>query len=285
MKEFKDVQCLGTEQSFGVFGSIGELHNYITTKEINEAFAKINASLESRISGYRGTKFTMTESFEEACDLLFGGWKKGAEELSAKTEEFFKGSVVSAQSAQNKRKTIYDVAGYQVSVPRYLQGVPTSMVRTMNVPVKDKIVTINKVMGYRGDVRAETILNESAKALAIVKRLEDMGYRVNLNVVNLSRDYGNNMLGLKVKIKSASERLNISKLAFPMCHPSMMRRVIFAFKEIFPHTKTSFCIGYGASEMEIKYFAEMCKGEYVLPPFIDESVVTAKELNIEQFKV
>lgn len=283
MQEFRGIRCKDTTQDYGVFNSISELHQYITKTKVNETFTRYDR--QSRYTNMNFKIFSMTNDFEEACSLLVKGWDKGAKELDQKVEGYFKGSKVTSQSQQTKRKTIYDVAGYQVSVPRYLNGVPDSMVRTKMIPVKNKILTINKIMGYRADVKPQTILDESAKALAIVKRLEDMGYRVNMNVVNLSQGCSRNMLGLKVRIKNANERLNISKLAFTMCHPGMMRRIIFGFKEVFPGVSEDFGPGYGASTYELKHFSEMCKGEYVIPPFIDNSIMNAKELNIESFKV
>lgn len=286
MQEFRNIKCDGTIQDYGVFNNISELHQYITENPANETFTRYER--QSRYTHREFVIFSRTKSFEEACSLLVKGWDQGAKELDQKVEAYFKGSKVTSQSQQIKRKTIYDVAGYQVSVPRYLNGVPDSMVRTKMIPVKNKILTINKIMGYRADVNPQTILDESAKALAIVKRLEDMGYRVNVNIVNLSKGYSRiepNMLGLKVRVKNANERLNISKLAFTMCHPGMMRRIIFGFKEVFPGVTSDFGPGYGASIYDIKRFSKMCKGEYVITPFIDSSILDAKELNIEQFKV
>lgn len=282
MQEFRNVKCNHTIQDYGVFNSISDLNQYINETTANDTFTRYNR--QSRYTDASFREFSLSANFEEACSLLVKGWDKGSKDLDQKVEAYFKGSKVVSQSQQNKRKTVYDVAGYQVSVPRYLNGVPDNMVWTKIIPVKNKVITINKVMGYRAGITTQTIMEESAKALAIVKRLENMGYRVNLNVVNLSQD-NCDMLGMKVKIKGAGERLNISKVAFPMCHPGMMRRIIFGFKEVFPGVRIGFGPGYGASTYEIKYFAEMCKGEYVIPPFIDKSIVDAKELNIEQFKV
>lgn len=282
MQEYRWVRYNRDIQNYGVFNSISELHQYITEGTANETFTRYDR--QSRYTDFSFKEFSMTDSFEEACDLLLKGWSEGAKELDQKVEACFKGSKIASQSQQNKRKTIYDVAGYQVSVPRYLNGVPDSMIRTKVTPIKNKVITVNKVMGYRGHVSAQTIMDESVKALAIVKRLEDMGYRINLNVVNMSEKFGTT-IGLKVRIKNANERLNISKIAFPMCHPGMMRRIIFGFKEVFPGVPEGFGAGYGASIYEIEDFSNMCKGEYVIPPYIDESIVKAKELNLEQFKV
>lgn len=284
MQEFRKVHHVADIfQEYMVFSNISELHKYVNETPANKTFEIYER--QSRYTDGYYQAFALTSDFDEACSLLKNGWDEGAKDLDQKVESYFKGAKIASQSQQTKRKSVYDVAGYQVSVPRYLNGVPNSMVRTQMVPVKNKIITINKVMGYTGDITTEKIMNESAKALAIIKRIEDMGYRVNLNVVNLSYDHYQSMVGLKVRIKNANERLNISKVAFPMCHPGMMRRIIFGFKEVFPDVSSTFGRSYGQSSSSIRDFSNMCKGEYVIPPFISESIVNAKELNIEQFKV
>ena len=82
-----------------------------------------------------------------------------------------------------KSKNMLSVAGYQAIVPLYLQSVPNNMVNKKMVPVKQKVITLNKSIDYNGGVSAEQIIEESIKAMQIVKKLEAQGYRVNLNIV------------------------------------------------------------------------------------------------------
>ena len=80
--------------------------------------------------------------------------------------------------------------------------------------------------------------------MQIVKRLESQGYRCNLNIV-LGVFKGTRRFIVKVRIKNANEKLNVSKLAFPMVHPSMLRRLFFRFIEVYPKVTSVFSYGYG----------------------------------------
>lgn len=252
------------------FKSIEEFYKYLCDTPFNDVFRWCRHS--SVDSGY---SFTQTYSFEEAASLLKNGWddmaKKLTEKLKAKQTDVVYGK---------KQKTVYDVCGYQASVPRYLQGIPTNMVNKINIPVKQKVITVNKQINYRASVKAEQIVEESVKALQIVKKLEAQGLRVNLNVV-AANSAGGQKLILKIRIKNANERLNISKLAFCLVHPSMLRRMNFRFIEVYPKTNDSFTIGYGVP-MQVVEFKNECEGEYIIPPFVKCNVETLKDM--EQFR-
>lgn len=76
---------------------------------------------------------------------------------------------------------------------------------------------------------------------------------------------------IKVRIKSANEKLNISKLAFPLTHPSMLRRLFLRWIEVYPEITKKFVSGYGrpATSYELrKVFPE----DYLLPNFILKNV-------------
>ena len=178
-----------------------------------------------------------------------------------------------------KPKNVLGVAGYQVIVPLYLQGVPNNMVTKKMVPVKQKVVTLNKSIDYNASVSTDQIIEESIKAMQIVKKLETQGYRCNLNIVlGATAGYPSKQFVIKVRIKSANEKLNVSKLAFPLVHPSMLRRLFFRFIEVYPHITESFVYGYGspATSNEMR---EIFKDEYLLPNFIKKDVNTIKTID------
>ena len=125
------------------------------------------------------------------------------------------------------------------------------MITKKNVPVKQKVVELTKAISYTSNITPEQIEEQSIKCLMIVARLESLGYRVILNVIRANWDwaYGHKARHLevaKIRIKSADERLNISKVAFPLVHPSMLRRLMFRYTEVAPTVPRSFVDGYGA---------------------------------------
>lgn len=261
-----------TDEGFYVteFQNITELVHFIETEEVYPNFKnKVGGPVS--ISG--GRAFTETENFEEAKDLLLHGWEHGTREI--------KGRVEAKETGVNmKQKTVYDVAGYQCSVPRYLQGIPTNMINKKSVAQKNKVITINKACCYAARTPAETIRTESVKVLQLVNRLEKQGYRVNLNVIFGSMK--RNAVVTKVRIKTASQKLNIKQTAFPLVHPSMLRRIILAVWERSEECSyKGFENGYGSVCDNYVLSRTLNKGEYLIPNVLSETEIT----DIKKYKI
>ena len=235
------------------FSSLNDFETYITNTPLNDTFRW--AKLAS-VSG--SEKFTGTHSYEQAVEMFKNGWQSKAEELTKKLK-VIQNQVIDAQV----QKVIFDVVGFQASVPRYLQGIPTNMVNKKLVPIKQKIVTINKDISYNCGVTTEQIVEASIQTLQLVKKIEAQGIRVNLNLIWGVKASGSNEV-VKIRLKSANERVNISKLAFPLVHPSMLRRLCFRYLEVAPTITHGYLYGYG-SPLDGSQLKTYCKDEYVLP--------------------
>lgn len=242
------------------YDSLKEFYDYLCVTPFNDAFRWNDHGSVSNTK-----HFTETESFEEAVELFKNGWSDMATKLVQKLKV-----IENETQPKMKPKTTLGVCGYQAVVPLYLQGVPNNMVNKKMIPVKQKVVTINKSIDYNCGVTTNQIIQESIKALQIVKKLESQGLRVNLNIV-LGTSKGGKQLAIKVRIKSANEKLNISKLAFPLVHPSMLRRLFFRFIEVYPNVTSAYVGNYGqpATSQELRTWF---KGEYLLPNFIRKNV-------------
>lgn len=249
------------------FDSLQEFYNYLCDTPFNKAFRWAN---HSSVTGDK--YFTETESFDEAVQLFKNGWSDMATKLVQRLKV-----IENKTEPTMKPKNKLDVCGYQAIVPLYLQGVPNSMMNKKMVPVKQKVITLNKSIDYNGSVSTEQIIEESIKAMQIVKKLEAQGYRCNLNVV-LGSTKGACKFYVKVRIKSANEKMNVSKLAFPLVHPSMLRRLFFRFIEVYPKVTKDFVGGYGfpAKSWELR---NVFKGEYLLPDFIKKDVNMINNIN------
>ena len=215
------------------FDSISSFYKYICDTPINSTFRW--HSLSSTNGNY---DFTKTVSFEQAVDLMKYGWTDMAEKMTQKLK------ATPDMELIHQMRTIVSVAGFQPIVPLYLAGVPQNMVSKKMVPVKQKVLNITKSVDYNGGVSADTIIEESIKAMQIIKKLESQGYRVNLNIA-IGSVTTNKTLVCKIRIKNASEKLNVSKLAFPLAHPSMLRRLFLRWIEVHPEVTDAFLRGYG----------------------------------------
>lgn len=239
------------------FDSLMALHEFLTTTKNNKAFED-EIVLDSESGSY---SFTKTYSYEEAEKLFLYGWSEMAEELEQK---------LSLASRDVKVKMVnrmcYDVVGFQASIPRYIQGLPENMINNHPVVQKQKVITINKDVFYNCRYTTEEIIDNSVKALQIIKKAESQGYRVNLNVL-FGAECGGDRFLAKIRIKNANERLNVSKTAFALVHPSMTRRICFRFVEKVPCIKDKkWCSGYGYPIGNFKNTNGLeFKGEYLLP--------------------
>lgn len=208
------------------FMSIDDLYKYISTRKENSEFAG------RKLQSFDGREdFTGTKSYEEAISLM----KHGSKDISVKLNGVLNKKEIKQSTNELIKRNVYDVVGFQPSVPRYLQGVPNSMINQKNYMKKVKVVTITKNISYPAFVEQEKIIDESAKILSVVRYLESKGVRVNVNlffgVYGIYQTKKECMVA-KIRVKNANERLNISKLSFVMCHPSMLRRIMFRLLEV-----------------------------------------------------
>lgn len=251
------------------FKSIEEFYNYLCNTPFNNAFKNsIKGSADNDFE-FRGT-----HSFEEAVELLHNGWA----DMSKQLEKSLLAQKISVGDGF-KTKSSYDVVGFQACVPRYLQGIPTSMINQKRVINKQRTITINKSINYSGTIQTSQIIEESIKVLKVIKKIEAQGIKVNLNVILGTSENIN--VYCKVRIKNANERLNVSKLAFCLVHPSMLRRIFFRFIEVYPHITKQFVVGYGRPVGNARML-EKCEGEYLFPAFIFDDINNLTDL--EKFK-
>lgn len=248
------------------FKNLNEFEQYITNTPLNETFRWEKLA---SVTGSYG--FTETHNYNEATKLFKNGWDTMAQKLTQKLN-VIKNQVVDAQV----QKIMYDVVGFQASVPRYLQGIPTNMVNKKLVPVKQRVITLNKDISYNCGITTEQIIEASIQTLQLIKKIEAQGIRVNLNLI-WGAQAGNTKEVVKIRLKSANERLNISKLAFPLVHPSMLRRLLFRYLEVAPTITKSYTWGYGAP-LDGSQLKTYCKDEYVLPRLFDGNIASLGDL-------
>ena len=263
---------LKSKSKVAEYTSMNEFYQYLCDTPFNDTFR-----WEKHRSVEASESFTHTKSFDEAVELMKNGWKDMSEKLvqRLKVEEQKMEPVM-------KPKTVYGVAGYQAVVPLYLNGVPTNMLSKKQVPMKQKVITLNKCVNYSWTWDTTDIIAESIKAFRIIKKLEANGYRCNLNVIlGVSNAFNDEEAYIvKIRVKNSTEKLNLSKLAFPLVHPSMLRRLMLRWEEVFPSVSKGFVEGYGVpmKKEEMAKVFDLEKGEYILPARITKDVTKITDI-------
>lgn len=252
----RELYVDGSRTFVSEFKTIAEFYDYLTNTPYNDAFKKAEKSSSRR--DYRKVRDSQTKDFEEAVNLLKAGWSDMSQKLVNKLK------VIDQKSKPiQKRRTCNSMVGYQPIVPLYLVGVPNNMVSNKMVPVKQKVVNIVKLFNYSAYVSSDQIIDESIKVLQVIKKLEQSGYSVNVDIAVGSRTYKTNLAAV-IRIKNASERMNVSKLAFPLVHPSMLRRLLFKYIEVNPNATKSFVGGYG-TPMDLNEMKQVFPDSTVIP--------------------
>ena len=247
------------------YNSLSEFFTDITSRPNNKFFADRHSS-ERYEPENKANKWYNTKDFKEATELLTHGWDAAAGKLATKVK-----LTNATSTAVRSSKPSYGVVGSQASVPRYLQGIPTNMVSRQMTYAKQKVVTITKGIAYNCGWSPESILRECTKALQIIQSMENGGQRVRLNVVwCITSDDSLHHAVCKVCVKQPDERMNLSKMAFALAHPSMLRRMFFKWLETdnFTEHDMGWCYGYPA-EQSIKDKV-MGENEYYIPEEIKD---------------
>lgn len=255
MKEVKKFHSGKENMKLVEFESLLDFYNYINNTQYNSTFASSSYKSSQKVDD---TDWHGTRTFDEATDLFRNGWTVGAQDLTKKLK-----LAETDKQVQTVAKNVLSMCGYQAIVPLYLNGVPNNMVNKKMVPIKQKVITINKALSASAAVSTQTLMNESIKCFQIIKKIESTGVRVNLNLM-ISTGH----VMVKIRLKSSTEKLNISKLAFPLVHVAMFRRLYFKFIEVYPTIPHSYKFGYGRVPSEDEFRKACEKGEVLLPTLL-----------------
>ena len=255
MKQYKkDNNLFITE-----YNSVGEFIADINSKPNNKFFKDRKSSQRRDTDNWYATP-----DYNRAMYMVTNGWDAAAEKMANKVK-----MTSTVSGVVRSSKPTYGVIGSQASVPRYLQGIPTNMVSRQSTYSKQKVVTITRGISYNWRWSTDRMLEEGIKALQVIQSMENGGQRVRLNVM-WAVSNGRYHTICKVCVKQPDERMNISKMAFALAHPSMLRR--FFFKWLETDTFTAYDMGefYGhPSNREIKEQG-MADNEYYIPEEIPD---------------
>lgn len=171
-----------------------------------------------------------TKTFEEAKSLAVAGWAEGAAEaltMRASIDAAVREIVCARQAAY-----AYDLTGDSVDVGRFLSGEPECFVtQTDNGESSNgRVVRLVANLAASGSVSSKSLFARGAVILAAVDIIEACGHRVELHIAHGSRNSVENFQQFTL-IKSASQPLDVDRLAFCLCHAACLRRLAFSVME------------------------------------------------------
>lgn len=155
-----------------------------------------------------------------------------------------KGKMKFSVSGQTKRfKSFNDVAGYAPIIPNAIMGLPNSMVNSAMKPIKTKVLDVYYEMTCPAYRESKELIEAGQKMLGVILEMEAQGYRFNLYCTQgyYSPSTGCDMVC--VKVKSASQPMDLKRMSFPIAHTAFFRGIGFDWYSKFP--KGTYRPGYG----------------------------------------
>lgn len=226
---------------FKRFNGTGELSNHLAEAVVTDTF-KYEEQTGSMNESESYAKFAHTKTYAEANDLLLYGCK----ELQQKIENAgVKKLRMQLNSFQNKRKIYSTVVGFAANVPAYLAGTPNSMINVKTTKVRQKVLSFMYNTSVACGVSAERIIKATAKVVQAIMIVEAGGVRVNVWAGEAFKSGGEPDCLWLCKIKDAGQRMDTLKMAYPIAHPSMLRRQWFKLLETTEGVPSSYTCGYG----------------------------------------
>lgn len=195
-------------------------------------------------------EFFGTMSFDDANDLMSGGWQAGADKVSAYMSK-------SKAGRKGTSPTLYtSVVGFAPCVPAYLSGNPLNMYNQKQASNRKRIISITYNCAVSASISAEKIQQAAAKLFNVIVGLEKQGINTELYLCFIAREREEQIF-LSVCIKQAGRPFNLLSAAYPFVHPSMLRRHCFAIIERAGVRSKGWSRSYGAPF--IRSTAEECK--------------------------
>ena len=201
------------------------------------------------ISNWHGVK-----SYEQALDYMKNGYQP--------TVDSMRGIFKANRNGEGTRFSFQNqIQGFAPVVPLALKGVPNCMVNMTMKPIKAKVIDIYYDMTASCSVDSDDIIKAGQTLLGTVIEMERQGYRFNLYAVQSYTDSTSADM-LMVKIKNASQPLDLKRISFPLTHTAFFRVIGFDWYSKVPDGK--YRCGYGCAlthsisrKKAEEYFKEM----------------------------
>jgi len=220
-----------------------------------------------RLESSKPGSWSGSKNWEEADNLARNGWKECLGIL--KEAKSRKG--LDATQEREKMQAHASVVGFAPIVPNAIAGIPKSMIHRDRCPAKVRAITIAYGFQAHCGVEPEEMEAAAKKLLQTIKSLEMSNIRVELLAGNTVCEYGR-IYSLQVKIKGWQDPINYLKVAYPMAHPSMLRRHAFRALETCPMISEYFAYqlrdGYGrpiSNDYSDAEVSDFMKGAKIIP--------------------
>ena len=184
-------------------------------------------------------KFSKTNSIQDAIMLAKNGCADIIQKIDSNIRDYQR-----IDNYNQKTKRYYnDTKGFIPNIPLYLNNIPNCMINQRVEYKKNTSNVVHIIINntFSCTYSADDIIKIQSEKIKSIIDMEKDGYKTNLYLfMGVKMQMKNQILdaiGLCVKIKNSNDYLNLARLSFPLCHPSMLRRIFFKFTEVEVHKK------------------------------------------------
>lgn len=208
---------------FERYDSIADFQKALERKKIGKMYDENNEYVFDK-------DFCGTSTHKEADELLTNG--------DTFTAKIIEGCNKNKRLNRTTNTIKQDFCGFVPNVGAVASGSPINMYNVKQTTYRNtKVLNFVYFIGASCGVDKKELAAAGAKLLNVINTLEAQGYRTNIfaarcvvptingKVENKSR------LNVAVKIKDSGKHLNITKIAYPIAHPSFFRRHCFKWAD------------------------------------------------------
>lgn len=230
------------------FDSAMEVVEKARSREITDG------SFHNMQKGYSYDSWNGVKSYEEAVDYMRNGYQPAVESMKG----VFKANV----NGTGKRFSFKNqLQGFVPVVPLALKNVPNCMLNMQMKPIKAKVIDIYYDMSAASSVDSNDIIKAGKTILGTIIEMEKQGYRFNLYACQ-TYSARNDADMLVVRIKNATQPLDLKRTSFPLIHTAFFRVIGFDWYSRVPGGKYRAAYGqaltYNAGQAKAaKMFKEM----------------------------
>lgn len=178
-------------------------------------------------------------TYEETKETLKSGYKDPLEKLK---KAIFK----TGQKDNYVRPKVHaDFVGFAAHVPNTLMGLPQTMINRPKSQAVSKTIHLVYSFCAAAHTKPDDLIKGGVNFISLANSLEKQGYRVKIDVIFASLE-NKTAAAFTVNLKEYGQHMNLLKLAYPLVHVGMLRRLAFKWLETTPDLKDkSFVNGYG----------------------------------------
>lgn len=222
------------------FKSLESLIDTMEQRPLNAVFKNEQEHLSSqRDETKQNGRFTGVNTYKDAMDVVRNGYKDPLEKMK-------KAILKMGEMDQNKRpRTKNDFIGFAPNVPNALNNIPINMINREKQQAQAKTIHLTYSFCALADVSTGEIIKGGINFISLVNSLEKQGFRVKIDILFISC-VEKTASAFTVNLKEYGQQLNLLKLAFPLVHPAMLRRISFKWLETMQEIKDrDYIHGYG----------------------------------------